>query len=346
MRLQDLAQRLEATLRGDGEAVVDRLAPLDAAGPGSLGFLANPKYAPLLETTEATAVLVDEAVEEAPCALLRVKNPDLAFARAASLLLPPPPSPEPGVHPAASVSPDATLAADVSVGAGAVVEPGARIGEGSVLYPHAYVGHEAEVGRACRIHPGAVLYARVVLGDRVIVHAHATVGSDGFGYAWDGARYVKIPQLGTVEIADDVEIGAGTTIDRARFGKTAVGPGTKLDNLIQIAHNVRLGSHCAFAAQVGISGSTRVGDGVRMGGQVGIAGHLTLGDGSVFSAKAGVVKDVPPGAHFTGYPARPHRQMLDEWRHLKALARLRETVRDLEKRIRDLEQGKADDPGR
>jgi UDP-3-O-[3-hydroxymyristoyl] glucosamine N-acyltransferase len=177
----------------------------------------------------------------------------------------------------------------------------------------------------------------------VLVHPHAVVGSDGFGYAWDGARYVKIPQVGRAVVEDDAEIGACTTIDRARFGETVVGEGAKLDNLIQIAHNVRVGPHCGFAAQVGIAGSSAIGAYTRLGGQVGILGHLTVGDGSDISAMAGVTKDLPGGGHYTGYPARPHEQKLDEWRHVKALGRLRRTVKELERRIAQLE-AESEDP--
>jgi UDP-3-O-[3-hydroxymyristoyl] glucosamine N-acyltransferase len=344
MRLGDLAERLGGALEGDPDLAVRGLAGLESAGPGELSFLANPLYAPHLAETGATAVLVrSDADMEAPCALIRVENPDLAFARAAELLLPSPPRPEPGVHPSAVVHPEATLGEEVAVGACAVVEAGASVGAGTVLHAQVYVGRGAEVGEGCELLPGVVLYHGVRLGDRVRIHAGSVVGSDGFGYVWDGTRHVKVPQAGTVEIGDDVEIGAGSTIDRARFGTTVIGPGTKLDNLVQIAHNVEIGAQSALAAQVGVSGSTRIGRGVLAGGQCGFVGHITVGDGVRISAQAGVLKSVPGGVHVSGYPARPHRTMVDDLRNQKALPRLRKTVRELEERIRHLEEQQAAD---
>jgi len=331
--LGELASHLGARLEGDAALRVERPAGLAEAGPGDLSFLANPKYAPQLAATRATAVIVGPGSPAAPCALLRVDQPDLAFGLAVGLLCPPPPPPPAGVHPRASVDPSAKLGPGVSVGPGAVVEAGAVIGERTILHALAFVGRETELGPDCEIFPGAVLYPRVRLGARVRVHANAVIGSDGFGYAWDGKRHAKIPQAGTVEIGDDVEIGACTTIDRARFGATGIGAGTKLDNQIQIAHNVRLGPHCVFAAQVGVSGSTRIGGGAMVGGQSGFSGHLEIGDRAAFSARCGVTKSLPGGRHYSGYPARPHELQLEEWRHLKALPRLRETVRALLRRL-------------
>ncbi len=343
MRLGDLAEQLEGRLEGDPDLEVRSLAGLEEAGPGDLSFLANPLYASLRPATRATAVLVPEDASRAPCARIVVSNPDLAFARAASLLLPPPPRPEPGVHPAAVVHPEAVLGAEVAVGACAVIEAGAVIGDGSVLYPQVYVGSGVRTGPACVLFPGVVLYHGVQLGARVRIHAGSVVGSDGFGYVWDGTRHVKVPQAGTVEIGDDVEIGAGAAIDRARFGRTRIGSGTKLDNLVQIAHNVEIGPDAALAAQVGVSGSTRIGRGVLAGGQSGFVGHITVGDGVRISAQAGVLKSVPGGLHVSGYPARPHRTMVDDLRNQKVLPRLRKQVRELEERIRNLEQQATDD---
>jgi UDP-3-O-[3-hydroxymyristoyl] glucosamine N-acyltransferase len=338
LTLGELATAIAAELVGDPE----RTAGLAEAGDGDLTFLANPRYRDHLLTTRATAAVTGERVADAPCALLVVANPDLGFARAVRAMAPPPPALPEGVHPAATVDPAARLGEGVRVGARAVVEAGAALGDGVEIWPGAYVGHDAAAGAGSRLLPGAVLCHGCRLGERVTLHPGAVVGSDGFGYAWDGERHVKIPQVGDVVVEDDVEIGANTTIDRARFGSTVIGAGCKLDNLIQIAHNVRLGPLCAMAAQVGIAGSTHVGAGTLFGGQAGILGHLSIGPQSRISAMAGVTKDLPGGEHYTGYPARPHARMLEEWRHVKALGRLRRTVRELQRRIDHLEAQSAD----
>lgn len=335
--IQEIADAVNGTLLGDAEAIVDHAAGLEEASPGALSFLANSKYESQLATTGATAVIVSRKVDTASCILIQVDNPDLAFAKALDLLVPPPPRPAPGIDAAAIVSPEARIGDKVSVGAGSIIEAGAVIGDNSVIYPQTYIGFGTRVGQECIIYPQVVVYHDVVLGARVTLHSHAVIGSDGFGYAWDGKQHVKIPQIGTVEIGDDVEIGSGTVVDRARFGKTVIGSGTKLDNLIQIAHNVKIGSCCAFAAQVGISGSTTIGNGVLMGGQTGVAGHVGIGDGAIFSARTGITKNMPAGVHYTGYPARPHDLQLNEWRNIKALPRLRAMIKDIEKRIEKLE---------
>ncbi|MDR1536125.1 MAG: UDP-3-O-(3-hydroxymyristoyl)glucosamine N-acyltransferase [Planctomycetota bacterium] len=345
-----LAQQLEAViLKGDPGAKVGRLAGLEEAGPGDLSFLANPAYRKLLAASRAEAVIVgpDLAGAETAAALLQAANPDLAFARAALILAPPPPPP--GVHPAATVSPGAVLGREVSVGAGAVVEDGAVLGDRTVLFPQTYVGAGARLGSDCLLYPGVRICRGVTVGSRCIFQAGAVIGSDGFGYAWTGEGYFKIPQVGTVVIEDEVEIGANSCVDRARFGETRIGRGTKLDNLVQIAHNVRLGPHCAFAAQVGIAGSARVGAGVQMGGQSAAVGHIRLGDGLTIVGQAAISKSIPgreagvgrEGLVWIDSPAKPMREHLEEARNLKALGRLRRTVKELEARLARLEGGRA-----
>ncbi len=335
--LGEIARAVDGALEGDPDHTVRGVAGLDEAGPEDLTFLARPAYARALARTRAACAVVGKDVREAPCALIRTADPDLAFARAVAFMAPPLARPDPGVHPTAVVAADARLGADVAVGPHAVVEPGAEVGERTALWAGVYVGRDARVGADCDLRPHATVCHECVLGARVTLHPGAVVGSDGFGYAWDGARHVKIPQVGRVVVEDEVEIGANTTIDRARFGETRIGAGTKLDNLVQIAHNVQVGPLCAFAAQVGVSGSTRIGAGTLMGGQSGAAGHLSIGPQSRIAGRAGVTKSLPGKDQYTGYPARPHDQQVDEWRHVKALGRLRRTVRDLEQRIRNLE---------
>ncbi|MCL2000530.1 MAG: UDP-3-O-(3-hydroxymyristoyl)glucosamine N-acyltransferase [Planctomycetes bacterium] len=348
--LARLAEHMGAILSGGSpEQKVSRLAGLAEAGPEDLTFLANPAYKPLLAKSKAGAVIVGKDISEAPMALLKVDNPDLAFAKAAVLISPPPPPPAPGIHPSAVVSPAARIGRDVSIGALAVVEAGAAIGDRTVLYPQTYVGLESTLGADCRLYPGVRIYHQVTVGSRCLFHAGAVIGSDGFGFAWTGREYFKIPQVGVVVIEDDVEIGANTCVDRARFGETRIGAGTKLDNLIQIAHNVRLGPCCAFAAQVGIAGSASIGAGVQMGGQSAAVGHITLGDGLTIVGQSAVSKSIPgreAGVDkdrlvWVDSPAKPMKEQLKEWQNLKALGRLRKTVKELEERLAELEKGKS-----
>lgn len=346
--LGELAERLGATLvKGDPEQKVRRLAGLETAGPGDLSFHVSSAYDALLSESRAEAVIVGAGVSDVPPALLRVDNPNLAFARAALFLSPPPPLPTPGIDPSAVVSPTAVIGQDVSVGACAVVQDGVEIGDRTVIHPQAFVGAGSRIGPDCQVHPGVRIYYGTVIGARCILHGGAVVGADGFGYIWTGEELFKIPQTGVVVIEDDVELGANACVDRARFGETRIGRGTKIDNLSQIAHNVVIGPHCVFAAQVGISGSTSVGTGVQMGGQTGVADHVKIGDGVTLYAKTAVSKSIPGRESGVekerlawGYiPARPIREYLREAQNIKALGRLRKTVKELEATVKNLMNG-------
>jgi len=278
-------------------------------------------------------------VEAPRPALLRVADADAAFAAACALFAPEPVVQPRGVHPQAWVSPEAKLGAEVSIGAFAVVEAGADIGDGTTLYPQTYVGHGAKLGRGCLLYPLASIRERCVLGDRVILHNGAVIGSDGFGYTVDaqGVR-TKIPQTGIVVLEDDVEIGANTTVDRARFGETRVGKGTKVDNLVQIAHNCVIGEHSVLCAQMGMAGTTTLGRRVICAGQAGLAGHLTVGDGAVIGAQAGVPKDLPGGQMYLGAPAVPRLEFGKSLAHVASLPRLKDKLKELEARLARLEQ--------
>ncbi len=338
MRLDDLARRLDAELRGDPAVEVHAVASLDRAGAGDVSFVSNPKYAKLLETTRADAVIVgpDTARDDRNC--LVSANPYLCYARAVALLHPEEPV-GPGISQGAHVHPEARIGERAAVMAGATVERGAVVGNGTVLYPGVYLGPDAKVGRDCVLHANAVVRERCVLGDRVILQPGAVVGSDGFGYARDGSRHVKIPQVGMAVLEDDVEVGAGTTIDRAALGETRVGRGTKIDNLVMIAHNVQVGEACLLVSQVGVSGSTRIGNGVVLAGQVGLVGHITIGDGAVVGAQSGVPGDVPPRATISGSPAFDHREWLKAQAVFRRLPELRDAIRDLGKRLSLVEAG-------
>lgn len=337
----ELAAKLGAALEGDAGIALRGVADLRAAGAGQVSFAANPKFLPEVASCGAAAVIVptDAAISSPKPALLRVADADAAFAAACALFAPPPVVQPRGVHPQALVSPEAKLGPNVSVGAFAVVEAGAEIGAGTTLYPQTYVGHEAKIGRDGLLYPFAGVRERCVLGDRVILHNGAVVGSDGFGYAVDaqGVR-TKIPQLGIVVLEDDVEIGANAAIDRARFGETRVGKGTKVDNLVQIAHNCVIGEHSVLCAQMGMAGTTTLGKHVICAGQAGLAGHLTVGDGAVIAAQAGVTKDLPGGQMYIGAPAVPRLEFGKSLAHVAGLPKLKEQLKALEARLAALEQ--------
>jgi UDP-3-O-[3-hydroxymyristoyl] glucosamine N-acyltransferase len=325
-----IAEAVGGTLVGDGNAIVRAIAPLDRAGPEELSFLASERYVPLLARSRAGVVLVapELAELEGPArAHIVVPRPHEALLSLIPRLYRIA-APEPGVHPSAVIGRGARLGAGVAIGPFAVVGEGARLGDRVALDAHAVVGAGVEIGDDSRLFPGATLYAGTRLGRRVVVHAGARVGSDGFGYVFREGRHAKIPHVGRCIVEDDVEIGANTTIDRGSIDDTVVGAGTKIDNLVHVAHNVRIGRLCLLMAQVGIAGSARIGDGCILAGQAGIGGHLAIGDGARIGAQAGVFGDVPAGETWSGYPARPHKQSL---RASAALFRLSAIVKRLER---------------
>ncbi len=340
--LAALAQLVDGELVGDPHHTVTNLAELDRAQPGDISFLSNPKYEAAFIKTRAGAVLVREVRANPHTNLIVCANPYLAMARVA-VALHPAPSPEPGVAPGALVDPSATVDGSAWIGPGAVVMAGAHIGAQSRIEPTAFVGRNAHVGSECLIHPGAKLLDRCILDDRSILQSGAVIGSDGFGYAPDehGVRH-KIPQVGIVHIESDCEIGANSTIDRATFGVTKIGAGTKVDNLVQIAHNVELGEHCVLVSQSGIAGSTRIGDRVIIGAQAGIVGHVEIGDGAMLGARAGAIGNIEAGAIVSGCPALPHRDWLRFSASRQSLVDLRRNAKTIEHRLRTLEDTSRD----
>lgn len=306
--------------------VVQGVGPLDSAGPGDITFLDNKKYLPQLAETRAGACLVAErfaAKVPAGVVAVVVKDPYRAFATVVGRFYPAALRlegawGEGGVSPAAHVHPSARLEPGVVVEPGAVIGARAEIGTGTVISANAVIGHDVRIGRNAHIGPGATLI-HCLLGNRVVVHAGVRIGQDGFGFAMGAQGHLKVPQIGRVVVQDDVEIGANTTIDRGANRDTVIGEGTKIDNLVQIAHNVETGRHCVICGQVGISGSTRLGDFVVLAGQVGLAGHVTVGTGAQLGARSGVHTDVPPGARWVGAPAKP---FMEAAREVAALARL------------------------
>lgn len=336
----EMARQVGAVLEGDGALDIKGIAGLKEAQPGDLTFLANPRYAKLVSETRATAVLLPMDWQK-PCGApvrLRVKDPDRAFAQLAVFFAPPPVPIAPGVHPTAVVAADARLGEGVSVGPCAVIQPGAEIGEGTILHAGCYIGHGVKIGRQGLLYPHVSIREYCRIGDRVILHNGVVIGSDGFGYTVDekGVR-TKIPQQGIVVIGNDVEIGANTAVDRARFGQTRIGNGVKIDNLVQVAHNVVIGDHSVVVGQVGIAGSTEIGRYVILGGQVGLVGHVHVGDGVMVGAQSCVMKDVPPRTMVSGYPAMPHNESKKLHAHLARLPELKAKVAELEARLKALE---------
>ena len=338
MKLSELATRLDCRLEGDGELDVTRVAGIQDAQPGDVTFLANPKYEKLLATTRATAVILKEEAPAAPCAMLRARDPYLAFARAVSLFAPVS-RPAPGVHALAAIAAEASLGADVSVGPFVAIGEGARIGERTVIYPNVTIGAGATVGSDCTIHSNAAIRERCTIGDRVILQNGVVVGGDGYGFVRRGdGTHEKIPQVAVVVIEDDVELGANTTVDRPAVGETRIKAGTKIDNLVQIGHGVTVGRNVLMAAQVGIAGSTDVEDDVVFGGQVGVGGHLTIGRGAIAVGQSGVTNSLDPGAFVAGYPAIDSR----DWRKASVLFRrlpeMKRRIEQLEARVAELTQ--------
>jgi len=320
--------------RGETTEVVRGIAALAEAGPGDLSFLGNAKYKQEVAGCLASMILLPADFSGEPATnqvYLMVENPSAALAQVCARIEQQLwPKPDPGIHPTAVVSPGARIAATASVGPFCVVEAGASIGERCHLQAQVFVGRSAIIGDDCWLMPGVTLASECRLGQRVRLQAGVVIGSDGFGYEFVKGRHEKIPQVGTVEIGDDVEIGANTTVDRARFSRTVIGEGTKIDNLVQIAHNVSVGRHCLVCAQVGISGSTKVEDFVVFGGQAGIGGHITIGKGAKAGGQAGITTDVAPGAFVNGTPAVPF--MLE-----RRIAVLQQRLPELFRRVDALE---------
>jgi UDP-3-O-[3-hydroxymyristoyl] glucosamine N-acyltransferase len=324
-------------LRGDPAHRLGNFAALDQADASCVAFYGNSKYREQLARTRAGLVLVGDAAVEAPgaAAIVLVENPVLAFDSVVRAYGSEPPPFVPGISAAAYVDPEAELdPAAVSVGPNASVLRGAKVGRGTRIGAGAVVAEGAVVGEDCVIGPNATLCHGCILGDRVVLHAGAVVGADGFGFEFVAGRHQKVEQLGIVRIGDDVEIGASTTIDRARFGETVVGEGTKIDNQVQIAHNCLIGRHCVIVAQTGISGSTRIGDYVVLAAQSGVAGHLTIADRITFGGRSGVISSIEePGGTYFGYPARPLKEDRREAMRIKQLGGLLRRVKALEARI-------------
>lgn len=334
--LKDLAEYLGGTVNGDENCTVNGLAPLENAGPDKITFLANPKYASKVAETGAGAVLMVPGGERFGRNAIEVANPYLGFAKLLTLFYTQP-HPPLGVLPGANVSSQATLGADITVYPGASIGSNVTLGDRSVIHPGVVLYDGVSIGSDCEIHANVVIRERCRVGNRCIIQPGAVIGSDGFGYAPDGRSYYRIPQIGIVVLEDDVEIGANSCIDRAALEVTMIRRGTKLDNLVQIAHNCQIGEDCMIVSQVGVSGSTKIGNHVTLAGQVGVAGHLSIGDNVMVGAQSGVTGSLAANAGFSGSPVMPHKDWLRAMAVVPRLPELKKTISTLEKRIAELE---------
>ncbi|ADE16543.1 UDP-3-O-(3-hydroxymyristoyl) glucosamine N-acyltransferase [Nitrosococcus halophilus Nc 4] len=343
IRLWEIARFLGCVIEGDGETLIRGVAPLDQAQADDLSFYTNRKYISRARLSKAAAFVVgaDDREQFPGHPLLISDNPYRDFARVVDKWFNRPYRPAPGVHPTAIVGEGVQIAEGCSIGAYCVIENGATIKAHTVLFPFCYVGAKATLGEHCLLYPRVTLLERVSIGHRVILHSGVIIGGDGFGFAPDPQQgYFKVPQVGRVEIADDVEVQCNTAIDRGALGATRIGRGTKIDNLVQIGHNVEIGEHSIIVSQVGISGSTKIGNWVTLAGQVGLVGHIQVGDGAIVTAQSGVAKDVPPKAIVTGSPAQPMIENRRALAEMNRLSSLRKKVHELEQRLKALEQEK------
>lgn len=334
--MKEIASFVGGTVSGDGEAKIKAVRGIDEAAEGDLTFVANRKYRKKLVSTGATAVLVPRDTVCPGKNLILVDDPYVAFGRVLGILYP-------EEQTGTGISDQAWLAADAHISPGATIHPfvyvGARtkVGSGVVLYPGVFLDHDVVVGDDSVLYPHVTVYRRCRIGRRVVIHAGAIIGSDGFGFARPGWENIKIPQTGFVQIDDDVEIGANTTIDRGTIGKTWIKQGAKIDNLVQIAHNVVIGEKAMIVSQVGIAGSTKIGDRVLIGGQAGLVGHITIGDGTMIAARSGIHEDIPPGRIVAGAPHQPHREWLRTAATIPKLPEMRNTITQLVKKIEEIE---------
>lgn len=335
MRASELARLVGGRLQGGDDPEITGVAPLERAGPNELSFLANPRYLTYFRQSRAGVILVrsgQEGVDRDEGVTIHVEDVHRALATALRHLYPEV-APEPGIHPTAVVAEDARIGEGVSVGPYAVIESGASLGARVRVGPHSVVGHGCELGDDVVLHDHVTLYPGVRIGPRSILHSGVRAGVDGFGYVFAEGAHRKVPQVGGCVIGADVEIGANTTIDRGSIGATEIGDGVKIDNLVHIGHNVRIGPHSIVVAQVGIAGSTIIGQGVTLAGQAGLAGHLTVGDGATVAAQAGVFGDVPAGATYSGYPARPHKEALRAQAAMFRLPKILQRLNELERKL-------------
>ncbi len=336
LSLAEIAKIVQGELEGDGAINIYNVAKIEEANKGEITFISNPKYAKYIDSTNASAVIVTQDFPETKKPIIRTQNPYFSFLKILRIFHPPQEMLKKGIHPTAIVDQSTKIGANIRIGAGVIIDKNCKIGDNVMIYPGVVIGQEVEIGNNTLIYANVSLREQVKIGNNVIIHSCTVVGSDGFGFAKEGPLYHKIPQVGTVIIEDDVEIGANCTIDRATLGATIIHKGVKLDNLIQVAHNVEIGENTVIAAQAGISGSTRIGKNVIIGGQVGFVGHIEIGDNTTIGAQSGVSKSLPPNSVYFGYPARPIMQAKREEAALRKLPELLKRIAAIEAKLEDL----------
>ncbi len=337
-RLKEIVRITGGRIVGDKDTLITGTSGIKEAKKGDITFVANRKYLSLMEKTKASAILVSPNISNCSHSLIQVENPSLAFSKIISLIGPKTIQFAPGIHPTAIIGKNVELGQKVSIQPYVVIEDNSKIGDYTTLCSGVYVGHYTEIGQNCLIYPRVSIRERVIIGNKVIIHSGTVIGSDGFGFAAVRGVHHKIPQIGTVEIEDNVEIGANVTIDRARFDKTWIKKGVKIDNLVQIAHNVVIGENSIIVAQVGISGSTTIGKNVIIAGQAGLIGHITVGDNAVIAGKSGVTKDIPANLHVSGFPAREKGRDMKAYAYVSRIPKLLKRIALLEERIKKLEE--------
>jgi len=338
-KLNEIAALIGGELVGPGDVVIKSISGINEAREGDISFIVSLKYEGAVESTKASAVIVPkDFTRPSGKPIIKIDNPSAVFSKLIGILFPERiPHPD-GVHKSAVISDKARIGKGCGIGAHAVIEDGAEIGDHTFIYPLAFIGKNTKIGRDCIIYPNVTVREEIQIGDRVIIHSGSVVGSDGFGYdTQKDGTHIKIPQVGTIVIEDDVELGACVTVDRARFSKTVIGKGSKIDNLCQIAHNVKLGPNAMIAAQCGISGSCEIGRNVLLGGQVGVADHLKLGDFVVAGAKSGISKSFPSNTTLFWYPAKPVEKVRDIIASVGLLPKLFKRIKELEFRIKKIE---------
>lgn len=335
--LKELAEIIGGEVVGNPLVLIKGVAPLEEAKEGDITFFANSKLSQFLHKTKASAVIVDCKTPGNGKPLIRINNPYAAFSRIMELWITAK-SYYSGIHPTAVLGEHVELGKNVSIGAYVVIDDHVEIGANTIVRPHTFIGENSKIGKNCHIHPRVTVAERMYIGDNVIIHSGAVIGSDGFGFAGENGTYRKIPQIGKVVIGNNVQIGANVTIDKATFGKTWIKDGTKIDNLVQIAHNVEIGRNCIIVAQVGICGSVKIGDNVILAGQVGIVEHLTIGDGAKVAAKSVVTKSVPAGKFVSGYPARDHSEEKRIKASISRLPSLSKKVQEVSKKLEKYEK--------
>ena len=341
--LKEITDIIGGEISGDPHIVITGLAGIEEAAEGDLTFLNNPKFRQFLQKTNAAAIIIKKGTQAIARPTISVEYPSIAFGKLIPLFFPPREIQPKGIHPTAILGKDVNIGKDISIGPYVVIGDNAVLGDRCTVCPHVTIGYESRIGSDTVIYSNASIREKIIIGDRVKIFSGAVIGQDGFGFDTAGRKNYKVPQIGNVIVEDDVEIGANVTIDRARLNKTVIGAGTKIDNHVQIAHNVIIGKNCLISAHVGISGSSKIGNNVIMAGQVGISGHLTVGDNAILGGQAGVTKSVPANTFVSGYPARPHSEARRINAYVKHLPELNKEVKQLKEDIKRLQTKKKKD---